>query len=275
MPARRDRLEAYLPQRELFRWLFQVGGVHKKSALTNQQLVQTNPVVCVPCTSIREDDLISGLKTIQDLNGIHGALAELYRSARRFRGAVDELEHADGVVLLSECRPAYVDNVIQMFELDGSVNAEIGPGAFRQRLVKGDFDIYSPLFHCGIHPRDMTVRDTVAGVDYRLLTDLNVLGLGLGNLDLGFQFCRIRNPREVISHLQSLPDMHGQLLQHARHAGAYMQRFNLIKLQFCELIRLIDCRLLGGQLRLDRIASERQPLRLDLVALLTFLFFDF
>src|SRR6266478_807215 len=107
----------------------------------NHRSIQSNSIVRVPCTSIREDDLISGLKTVQDLNGVHGALAELYRSARRFGGAVDELEHADGVVLLSECRPAYVDNVIQMFELDGSVNAEIGPGAFRQRLVKGDFDI--------------------------------------------------------------------------------------------------------------------------------------
>jgi len=121
----------------------------------------------------------------------------------------------------------------------------------------------------------MTIRRAVSGIDHCFLTYLNILCLSLSNFDLRFQFRRIRNPREVISHLQSLPDLHGQLLQHARHAGAYMQRFNLIKLQFCELIRLIDCRLLRGQLRLDRIASERQPLQLDLVALLTFVFFDF
>src|SRR6266436_900220 len=175
MPARRDRLEAYLPQRELFRWLFQVGGVHKKSALTNQQLVQTNPVVCVPCTSIREDDLISGLKTIQDLNGIHGALAELNRSARRFRGAVDELEHADGVVLLSECRPAHVNDVVEMFELDCSVDAEIGPRAFRQRLIKSYFDVHRPLLYRRINPRNVTIRRAVSGVDHCFLTNLNIL----------------------------------------------------------------------------------------------------
>src|SRR5207247_8770165 len=150
MPAGRDRLEAYLPQRELLRAVFQILLVHfqnQQSALTNQQLVQTNPVVCVPCTGIREDDLISRLKTIQDLNGIHGALAELNRSARRFRGAVDELEHADGVVLLSECWPAHVNDVIQMFELDRSIDAEIRSGALRQWLVERNFNAQRPLPH--------------------------------------------------------------------------------------------------------------------------------
>src|SRR6266581_1575331 len=116
----------------------------------NQRSIQSNSIVRVPCTSIREDDLISGLKTVQDLNGVHGALAELYRSARRFRGAVDELEHADGVVLLSECWPAHVNDVIQMFELDRSIDAEIRSGALRQRLVEGDIDSHGPLLHCGI-----------------------------------------------------------------------------------------------------------------------------
>src|SRR6266487_6031732 len=164
MPAGRDRLEAYLPQRELLRAVFQILWVHfqnQQSALTNQQLVQTNPVVCVPCTSIREDDLISGLKTIQDLNGIHGALAELYRSARRFRGAVDELEHADGVVLLSECWPAHVNDVIQMFELDRSIDTEIGSRALRQWLVESNFNCHGPLLHCRIDARDVTVRSAI------------------------------------------------------------------------------------------------------------------
>src|SRR6266478_2327119 len=226
----------------------------------NHRSIQSNSIVRVPCTSIREDDLISGLKTVQDLNGVHGALAELYRSARRFGGAVDELEHADGVVLLSECRPAHVNDVVEMFELNGAINAKIGSRAFGQRVIKSYFDVHRPLLYRWINPRNVAIGDSIASVDDRFLTYLNILCLSLSNLDLRFQFRRIRNPREVISHLQSLPDLHWQLLQHARHAGAYMQRFNLIKLQFCELIRLIDCRLLCGQLRLDRIVSERQPL---------------
>src|SRR5207244_8761199 len=90
----------------------------------NQRSIQSNSVVCVPCTSIREDDLISGLKTIQDLNGIHGALAELYRRAGGLGRAVDELEHPDCVVFLPERRPAHVNDVVEVFELDWSVQAE-------------------------------------------------------------------------------------------------------------------------------------------------------
>src|SRR5438876_12419164 len=136
----------------------------------NQRSIQSNSIVCVPCTSIREDDLISGLKTVQDLNGVHGALAELYRSARRFRGAVDELEHADGVVLLSECRPAHVNDVIQMFELDRSIDTEIGSRALRQRLVEFHFYCQCPLLHCRIDARDVTVRSAIPSSDPCSLT---------------------------------------------------------------------------------------------------------
>src|SRR4029077_15089515 len=150
----------------------------------NQRSIQSNSIVRVPCTSIREDDLISGLKTIQDLNGIHGALAELYRSARRFRGAVDELEHADGVVLLPECWPAHINDVVEMFELDCSVDAEIGPRAFRQRLIKSYFDVHRPLLYRRINPRNVAIGDSIASVDDRFLTYLNILRLCLSNFDL-------------------------------------------------------------------------------------------
>ena len=53
-----------------------------------------------------------------------------------------------------------------------------------------------------------------------------------------------------------------------------MQRFDLVEFQFRQLIRLIDRRLFRRELRFNRIARERQSLRLDLVGLLTFLFFD-
>jgi len=52
-----------------------------------------------------------------------------------------------------------------------------------------------------------------------------------------------------------------------------MQRFNLVELQFRQLLSLIDCGLFRGQLRLDRIARKCQALLLDLIALLAFLFF--
>ena len=62
----------------------------------------------------------------------------------------DDFEHSDGVVFLAERRTADVNNVIETFELDCSIDAQIRSRAFRQCFIKGDFDGYSSLLHCGI-----------------------------------------------------------------------------------------------------------------------------
>src|SRR6266480_3242072 len=206
----------------------------------NQSLVQSNPIVRIPRAGIGKDHLIPRLEPVYDLNGVHGALAQLDRSTNGFRSAAYNFEHADGVVLLPERRTADENYVIEVLELDCSINAEIGPRALRQRLIKRDLHIDRPLLYGGINARDVAIRDTVASVDHSFLTNLNVLRLSLSDLDLRFQLRRVRDAREVIADFQALSDLHRQLLQDSRHAGAYMQRFHLVSLQPGKFFGLVD-----------------------------------
>ena len=120
------------------------------------------------------------------MNGVDRALAKLNGSAHGVRCAVDEFEHPHGVVFLPERGTSDVNHIIEMFELDGAVDAEVGSRAFWQRFIKRNFDIHRSLFHCRIYARDVAVRDSIARVDHGFLTDLNVLRLSLGDLDLRF-----------------------------------------------------------------------------------------
>src|ERR1051326_1612442 len=86
------------------------------------------------------------------------------------------------------------------------------PTAGRQRLIEGDIPRHSALFHCWIDTGYVTVRDTIAGVDNRFLTNLNVLRLSLSDFDLGFELCRVGHAGEIIANLKSLANLHGQLL---------------------------------------------------------------
>src|SRR6266404_2034928 len=74
-------------QRKPFRAVLKILRVHfqnQQSAITNQQSIESNPVVGVPGTGIGENDLISGLQAAQNLDRVNRAFAELYRSANGF-----------------------------------------------------------------------------------------------------------------------------------------------------------------------------------------------
>src|SRR5215469_10027274 len=128
----------------------------------------------IPRAGVGKNYLIPRLEPVYDLNGVHRAFAQLHRSTHSFRTAVDQLEHSHGVVFLAESRTPYVNDVVQMFELDGSVDAEIWPRAFRQRLIKRDIDRHRPLLHCRIDSRNVAVCNAIASIDDCFLADLNV-----------------------------------------------------------------------------------------------------
>ena len=161
-----------------------------------------------------------------------------------------------------------------MFELDCSIYAKIGSRTFRQRFIKGNFDIYGPLLHCGVDAHDMAIRDAVASIDQGHLLNHNVLCLGLSDLDLRFQLRRVRDAREIIAGLDALPDLHRQLLQDARHTGVHVQRFDLISLQLGELFGLIDHGLSGRELRINGLCAKSAAF-LDRIAIRQFGLFEF
>ena len=105
-----------------------------------------------------------------------------------------EPEQADRARRLPEGRPAYIDDVVQMLQFDGAVHAQVRPGPQRQRALELHV-------HGDVPSRtDGSMRDTVPGdhavarVHLHLLPDLHVLGLCLGDLQLGLELLAAEPP---------------------------------------------------------------------------------
>ena len=114
----------------------------------------------------------------------------------------------------------------------------------------------------------MAVDDAVARVDGSQLADGDVLGLRLGDLQLGLQLLGLNYPGQEGARAHALANVHGDLLQHAGHTRFDAHSFNLALLQLPHRAKLLHGRLLHGQLRLYGIEADLQPLLLDLVPVL-------
>src|SRR5437762_6157899 len=93
-------------------------------------LVKSNSFVRVPGTGIGKDDLVARIEAAHDFNRIDRAFAEFHRRAHGFVAAGHKLEHPNGVVFLAERRPADKHHVVESFELDRSIDAQVGTRAF-------------------------------------------------------------------------------------------------------------------------------------------------
>src|SRR5574343_620388 len=100
-----------------------------------------------------------GMLTSKDLDGVDGTAAELNLGADRVAASA--------------------------FEFNRAVDGEIGASAAGELSVDGDVDEHGAVLHGGIDARDAAFNDAVAGVDLRELAVGDVLGLGLGDADLG------------------------------------------------------------------------------------------
>src|SRR5207253_2245402 len=84
-------------------------------------LVKSNSFVRVPGAGIGKDDLIAWIQAAENFNRVDRALAQFHRRADRFVAAGNELEHANGVVFLTERGPADKNNVVQSLEFNRSI----------------------------------------------------------------------------------------------------------------------------------------------------------
>ena len=128
-------------------------------------------------------------------------LTELRPSLTCTRSAFDavraDLEQADGALVLAERRAPHEQHVVQPFELDRAVDAQVGHGALRQIAGQRHVHRARAVLHRRIDARDAAFDDAVARVDFGLLADLNVLGLRFRDLDFRLQPARIGDAGEV------------------------------------------------------------------------------
>src|SRR3990170_1844520 len=104
--------------------------------------IQANSIVGVPGGGVGEDDLVALDQSLHDLDGIHRAPSELHLGADGGLAVLEELEQTDGALRLTVGRSSHVEHVSDPLELDGAVDAQIGPRSFgersHERHVHGD-----------------------------------------------------------------------------------------------------------------------------------------
>src|SRR5437867_5499338 len=137
------------------------------------------------------------------------AFAEFHRRPESLRGAVEEFEHSYGIVLLAKRWTADINHIVETLELDCSIDTEVRPRAFGQRLIDRNIDSDSSLFDCRIDARDVAFHRAVPCIDHRLLLNLNIFRLRLRDFDLGFQLRRVCDARQVVTDLHALSDLNG------------------------------------------------------------------
>src|SRR4029434_9334164 len=91
-------------------------------------LFQSHFVVAIPRRHIGEDDLIALAEPAQNHDVAYRTAAELHLHALGVAPTVDKAEQTDGTVLLPQRGTADIQHVVESFELNRSVDAQIGSG---------------------------------------------------------------------------------------------------------------------------------------------------
>src|SRR4051794_9799779 len=102
---------------------------------SREMLVQLNSFVTVVGGHIGEDYLVSNFESVLDLDGVYCALAQRHLDLIRVLPVRLQLKELNGAVLLSEYRAPDEYYVIEAFQFDGSVHAEIRAQHARRRRV--------------------------------------------------------------------------------------------------------------------------------------------
>jgi hypothetical protein len=106
----------------------------------------------------------------------------------------------------------------------------------------------------------------VAGVDGGLLADGHVLGLRLGDADLGLQLVGAHHLGQQRARRHGLSVLQRQLLQDAVDAGAQLQAVDLLAAELGDRAQPLDLRALGRHLGGDPLRLRGQALLLELEA---------
>src|ERR1700678_209251 len=94
--------------------------------------VQANTFLGVHGTHVGEDDFIAEFESVEDFDGVDGRATEFYGSAGRGFTVGIDAEEGYSAVRLAYRRATYIKDVVEAFDIHGSVDAEVGTRAFRQ-----------------------------------------------------------------------------------------------------------------------------------------------
>jgi hypothetical protein len=208
-------------------------------------LAQADTVEGVHGGHVGEDDLVADIEALEDFDGVDGNFAELDVDADGFGAVANELEEANGGVSLAVDGPTDIEDIPEVIEFDGAIDAEVGAGAGRKRLGELDVDGDGAVLDGGIDAKDNTFDDAIARIDSGRLTNGDVFGLSFRNLDFGFESLGVGDASEVGTGSDVLADFDGHDLEDALNSGANVERVEFTALEVVEGALLIDFGLLS------------------------------
>src|SRR5215213_22806 len=228
-------------------------------------------VAAVPGGHVGQDDAVAFAQTADDFDGVDRAAPEFHLHALGgigLLGRAEQLEQAHRAALLPERRAPDIQDVIQPFEFNRAIHAQVRPCPPGQRSGERDVHEHRAVLRGGIDARDAPFDLAVPGIDGRLEANLEVLGLRFRNPQLRLEPPGRRHTREIRTDCDALANLDRHDLQYARDACPYLEGLDLAAAQLVERPPLCDPRLLRGELRLCRVAANLETLLLDAMTVL-------
>src|SRR6185503_18168769 len=99
-------------------------------------LLQPHLVRVVVSRHVGQNNAVAFFESVEDLYLRDGRSADFDLNAGGGCAAGVDAEQADGRVFVSERRTADIEHIVQAFQVDGSVNAQLWDRARRQRSIQ-------------------------------------------------------------------------------------------------------------------------------------------
>jgi len=135
---------------------------------------------------VGKNNLISRFQALNYLDAGDGGASKFNLHSHRSLTSVQDLEQAYKAVPLPVDRTTDVQHVVQAFESDRAIDAEVGTGALGRWSIQSHVDGDGAVQYRWINPDHMARNDAIASIDDRALIKLNVAGLGFCNFDFSF-----------------------------------------------------------------------------------------
>src|SRR5438874_998170 len=188
----------------------------------NHQLLEPYAVIVVPARHIREDDLIAFLQSTENFHGVYRATSELYLDTICILGVRLELKHTDRALFLTECGAANIQHIGQALKVDRAIDAQVRTHA-GSRALELYVNCNGPILHRWINAHHLAVNHAVVCIDGSRQANGDVLGLGLGNLQLGLELLRLYDLRQQSASGNILTSLQRRFLKHALFSGANLE----------------------------------------------------
>src|SRR5882724_3389861 len=105
-------------------------------------LIKPDTVSVIGARHVGQNYRVAFAQAFNNLDRVHGGAANLYGDTNRAFAIRIKLEQADRAVFLASRRAANGENVVEMFQINGSIDAKVGSrslGEFPSQLyIHGD-----------------------------------------------------------------------------------------------------------------------------------------